>query len=138
MGMGMSGAWCWLSNDPIDIFGGLNQYVFCGNNPVNFKDPLGLDGTNACSSTQNACQVAGASVLGLFTWSGSSQINYLWNQIQNTMTYMRNFPVGSLAWQSFNATLQSQFARLAATAGASYTAGGCLTGYGAIGLTVGR
>ena len=33
----------WLSNDPIGISGGLNQYVFCGNNPVNFRDPLGLD-----------------------------------------------------------------------------------------------
>ena len=32
----------WLSNDPIGISGGLNQYVFCGNNPVNFSDPLGL------------------------------------------------------------------------------------------------
>ena len=32
----------WLSNDPIGISGGLNQYVFCGNNPVNFRDPSGL------------------------------------------------------------------------------------------------
>lgn len=32
----------WLSNDPIGISGGLNQYVFCGNNPVDFRDPLGL------------------------------------------------------------------------------------------------
>jgi len=31
----------WLSNDPIGISGGLNQYVFCGNNPVNFRDPNG-------------------------------------------------------------------------------------------------
>ena len=33
---------CWLSKDPIGISGGLNQYVFCGDNPVNFVDPLGL------------------------------------------------------------------------------------------------
>ncbi len=32
----------WLSNDPIGISGGLNQYVFCANNPVNSRDPLGL------------------------------------------------------------------------------------------------
>ena len=32
----------WLSNDPIGISGGFNQYVFCANNPVNFRDPMGL------------------------------------------------------------------------------------------------
>ena len=32
----------WLSNDPIGISGGLNQYVFCANNPVNGRDPFGL------------------------------------------------------------------------------------------------
>jgi len=32
----------WLSNDSIGISGGLNQYVFCANNPVNFTDPMGL------------------------------------------------------------------------------------------------
>jgi len=31
----------WLSNDPIGISGGLNQYVFCANNSVNSVDPLG-------------------------------------------------------------------------------------------------
>jgi RHS repeat-associated protein len=32
----------WLSKDPIGIRGGLNQYEFCGSNPVNFVDPSGL------------------------------------------------------------------------------------------------
>ncbi len=32
----------WLSKDPIGISGGLNQFVFCANNPVNLWDHLGL------------------------------------------------------------------------------------------------
>jgi len=32
----------WLSNDPIGISGGLDQYVFCADDPVNAVDPLGL------------------------------------------------------------------------------------------------
>ena len=36
----------WLSNDPIGISGGLNQYVFCANNPVNFTDPFGQRDVN--------------------------------------------------------------------------------------------
>ena len=34
----------WLSPDPIGISGGLNQYVFVDNNPVNERDPSGLCG----------------------------------------------------------------------------------------------
>ena len=32
----------WLSKDPILLKGGLNLYVFCGNDPVNAVDPWGL------------------------------------------------------------------------------------------------
>ena len=32
----------WASKDPIGISGGLNQYVFCADNPVNLRDPSGL------------------------------------------------------------------------------------------------
>ena len=32
----------WLSKDPVGISGGVNQYVFCGNDPVNRRDPFGL------------------------------------------------------------------------------------------------
>jgi len=33
----------WLSKDPIGVLGGLNQYIFCGNSPVNSVDPDALD-----------------------------------------------------------------------------------------------
>ncbi len=33
----------WLSKDPILLEGGFNLYAFCGNDPVNFADPDGLD-----------------------------------------------------------------------------------------------
>jgi RHS repeat-associated protein len=32
----------WLSKDPIGLEGGLNLFVFCGDDPVNFRDPMGL------------------------------------------------------------------------------------------------
>ena len=32
----------WLSNDPLGIAGGFNQYVFCGNCPTRYRDPFGL------------------------------------------------------------------------------------------------
>ncbi len=42
----------WLSPDPIGINGGLNLYVFCGNSPVNFVDPLGLCAEGGYSLSQ--------------------------------------------------------------------------------------
>lgn len=34
----------WMTRDPLGEAGGINFYGFVGNNPVNFIDPLGLDG----------------------------------------------------------------------------------------------
>jgi hypothetical protein len=42
-----------LSNDPIGISGGLNQYVFCGNNPANRRDPMGLCHVDTSQSVAN-------------------------------------------------------------------------------------
>ena len=36
----------WLSKDPIRLSGGLNLYAFCGNDPVNCTDSLGLKKDN--------------------------------------------------------------------------------------------
>ena len=32
----------WLSKDPIGLSGGLNLYAFCGDDPIDFLDPVGL------------------------------------------------------------------------------------------------
>jgi RHS repeat-associated protein len=58
----------WLSNDPIGISGGLNQYVAFGNNPVNFRDPLGL-----CESGQ------GASGWGAYVFGESASARNAYN-----------------------------------------------------------
>jgi RHS repeat-associated protein len=39
----------WLSKDPIGLEGGLNLYVFCDDDPINWRDPWGL----LVSSTYN-------------------------------------------------------------------------------------
>jgi len=53
----------WLSKDPIGIAGGLNLYAFCGNNPVNFVDPMGLvslDEVSYSGSTEFQSRAQGA------------------------------------------------------------------------------
>lgn len=58
----------WLSNDPIGISGGLNQYVFCANNPVNFTDPMGLcegEGPNYSGWGNTYGFAAGAELFGI-------------------------------------------------------------------------
>jgi RHS repeat-associated protein len=49
----------WLSKDPIGIAGGLNQYIFIGNNPVNFRDPSGLRAYVAPRTQGNGGRVTG-------------------------------------------------------------------------------
>ena len=51
----------WLSNDPIGISGGLNQYVAFANNPVCFVDPFGLywDVYGAMQEAANAGKIRG-------------------------------------------------------------------------------
>jgi RHS repeat-associated protein len=120
----------WLSKDPIGVAGGLNQYEAFANCPLNSLDPLAL-----CDHGGKSSWIPAAIIGGMFPKSGLNQMKHLWSQMSSLNAYMKNFPKGSVAWRAFNAELTSMYARYTATHGATYTAGGSLTGYGALGLT---
>ena len=55
-----------LQQDPIGYAAGLNLYAYCGNNPVNYTDPLGLDPTFKLGASVTADL---SSVYGMLTGS---------------------------------------------------------------------
>ena len=52
-----------INRDPIGYDGGVNQYAYCENNPINFVDPSGLDFTLGDPNNP----------LLVFTWSGTGR-----------------------------------------------------------------
>ena len=63
----------WLSKDPILLEGGLNLYVFCGNDPVNYVDPSGLCEEDAISPTTFSFGILG--VRGSFPFGGLADLS---------------------------------------------------------------
>ena len=63
----------WLSPDPIGISGGLNLYAFCGNDPVNFVDPMGC--AIIVNNTGNTIIVSGNP--GVLHGSGNQLYGYV-------------------------------------------------------------
>jgi len=83
----------WLSKDPIGLSGGLNLYVYCHNDPINFVDPFGLCEENnpsfwslwgnALNNTVTSINQAfgqGLYDLSQWQWSGDQ-----WDQISGGM-----------------------------------------------------
>jgi RHS repeat-associated protein len=61
----------WLSKDRIGIAGGLNQYVFCRNNPVNRRDPFGLVDLNLFDKNSTSWKKAnGYNIQSVYTVAG--------------------------------------------------------------------
>ncbi len=48
----------WLNQDPIGYDGGINIYSYCGGNPVNFVDPLGLQTAVLKQAAEKVVQLA--------------------------------------------------------------------------------
>ncbi len=61
----------WLSKDPIGISGGLNQYVFVGNNPVNYFDPYGENAAVIVAGSSGAASGAAALAAGSVMLAGA-------------------------------------------------------------------
>ncbi len=62
-----------VSEDPIGFRGGFNLFAFVSNNPINYKDPLGLKG---CSCGEKITQVGGVGPLDALTASGLADEAY--------------------------------------------------------------
>jgi RHS repeat-associated protein len=79
----------WLSRDPLGELAGTNLYAYCGNNPISFSDPSGLDqavivgdpaGRNPFGHAADAVTGAGVYSYGTGTDPGTSLSKYLLQQ----------------------------------------------------------
>jgi RHS repeat-associated protein len=107
----------WLSNDPISISGGLNQYAFCSDNPVNFRDPFGLcihhsdETQNTIDTTSSALEDASLlqRVSLMFQYHGSNgdydtlgpDTYWVPGRGSYDSTYYRNYLAGYDAYVAF-------------------------------------
>ncbi|QBG48196.1 RHS repeat-associated core domain-containing protein [Verrucomicrobia bacterium S94] len=72
----------WLSKDPIGISGGLNLYVFCGNDPVNKIDPMGL-----CETESRKFSIA--SISAMLVLAGEIDVGIIWDNAGDGGLYIR-------------------------------------------------
>ena len=90
----------WLSKDPIGLSGGLNLYVFCGNDPVNWIDPYGEVGVLIPIVAPGV--VAGAIVASAYVGAGimAGTINGVADTLGNLMGRGPSRRTGERNWTS--------------------------------------
>ena len=88
----------WMTEDPIGLAGGENLYGYCGNDPVNAVDPLGL--SPDCNDNDDIiASYSGAGGLrkafnAAFTQSGSDLVNQDYDRLGLTQEYGKVYPAG--------------------------------------------
>ena len=119
----------WLSNDPIGINGGLNQFVAFDNNPVMLTDAFGL-----CPEDSSQTGVVGAGIQGYLDYQAgflgfyTSQLES-YNQLANRLFLSHSLPPPIMSWmtdrlhQSQNVLSQRIFGKSAQEEGVSHTLG---------------
>ena len=65
-----------ISEDPIGLAGGINQFAYVGNNPLNRVDPLGLGPNSECSYYAEKCYEGDA--YACFAYDACMGGNPLW------------------------------------------------------------
>jgi RHS repeat-associated protein len=71
-----------LQTDPIGTAGGVNLYAYVGNDPVNLKDPSGLQTDYACDGSEDICVTGRRDSMEFMNWwlskyDGSSSLHTL-------------------------------------------------------------
>jgi RHS repeat-associated protein len=91
-----------VSPDPIGLSGGLNLYAYCANNPVNFRDPLGLEACDTASKKSSYPPIIqGSQEQQLWDASTPEQKSWLVNKFSNDPWYY-HFPIEETPYRGWD------------------------------------
>lgn len=88
----------WMTEDPIGLAGGENLYAYCGNDPVNAVDPMGLspdcDDADDIIASYSGPGGLGKALNAAFTQNGSDLVNQDYDRVGLTQEYGKVYPAG--------------------------------------------